>query len=341
MKARSSRTLAAMLPAGLASLALGLGALPAIASGGGAITTVAGGPGRGLARNVAQLPLAVATGRDGSVYLASGVVRSLSDASTWEKVVAGGGNQGLANDIPASRLALDAGGVAVGAAGNVIVADVSANRVIVVAATSGTFYGQAMTAGNVYVVAGSGARGYTGDGGPAAAAELDLPHGVAVDARGNLVIADYYNNAIRVVAATSGTFYGQAMTGGDIYTVAGEARVTVPREVIDVPGGHGLAEEGAGGHGGHPDLRAVVDRVISRCGRGQAAGLQRREGTEGIGVQSELGVEYLPAVSGELKAVSGDGVDVASGPAMAVERPCSDRQQPHPAVSRVRDDQVP
>jgi hypothetical protein len=35
------------------------------------------------------------------------------------------------------------------------------------------------------------------------------------------VIADYRNNRVRVLAATTGTFYGQAMTAGDLYTVAG------------------------------------------------------------------------------------------------------------------------
>ena len=37
------------------------------------------------------------------------------------------------------------------------------------------------------------------------------------------MIADTGNNVIRVVAETTGTFYGQAMTAGDIYTVAGMA----------------------------------------------------------------------------------------------------------------------
>ena len=43
-----------------------------------------------------------------------------------------------------------------------------------------------------------------------------------MDGAGNLVIADQGNSRIRVVAASTGTFYGQAMTAGDIYTVAGD-----------------------------------------------------------------------------------------------------------------------
>jgi hypothetical protein len=44
---------------------------------------------------------------------------------------------------------------------------------------------------------------------------------VAVDRAGNLVLADLNNLRVRVVAASTGTFYRQAMTSGDIYTVAG------------------------------------------------------------------------------------------------------------------------
>ena len=53
-------------------------------------------------------------------------------------------------------------------------------------------------AGNGYG-AGTGVGGYTGDGGAATNAELDWPSGVAVDATGNLFIADTYNNVIRKV----------------------------------------------------------------------------------------------------------------------------------------------
>ena len=79
-----------------------------------------------------------------------------------------------------------------------------------------------MTAGDIYTIAGNGTAGYTGDGGPATTAELYSPDEVAVDSAGNLVIADTNNNRVRVVAASTGTFYGQAMTAGDIYTIAGD-----------------------------------------------------------------------------------------------------------------------
>jgi trimeric autotransporter adhesin len=137
--------------------------------------------------------------------------------------VAGNGTPGYSGDGgPATSAELeDPAGVAFDAAGNLVIADTENFRVRVVAASTGTFYGQAMTAGDIYTVAGDGTGGYSGDGGPATSAELNVPTGVAVDGSGNLVIADSGNNRVRVVAASTGTFYGRAMTAGDIYTVAG------------------------------------------------------------------------------------------------------------------------
>jgi hypothetical protein len=69
--------------------------------------------------------------------------------------------------------------------------------------------------------AGIGTAGPFGNEGLAVRAALSNACGVAVDHAGNLVIADTNHSRIRVVAASSGTFYGQAMTARDIYTVAG------------------------------------------------------------------------------------------------------------------------
>jgi hypothetical protein len=112
--------------------------------------------------------------------------------------------------------------VAVDGAGNLVIADTGNGRVRVVAARTGSFYGQAMTAGDIYTVAGNGHKGFSGDGGPATRAAFYTPSWVAVDGAGNLVIADTGNQRVRVVAAATGTFYGQPMTAGDIYTVAGD-----------------------------------------------------------------------------------------------------------------------
>ena len=92
-------------------------------------------------------------------------------------------------------------------------------RVRMVAVTAGTYYGQRMTAGDIYTVAGDGtAAGYSGDGGPATAAKIN-PDAITVDNAGNLVLVD--GSRVRVVAVRTGSYYGQRMTVGDIYTVAG------------------------------------------------------------------------------------------------------------------------
>ena len=59
-------------------------------------------------------------------------------------------------------------------------------------------------------MAGNGLQGYSGDGGPAPSAQLNYPEGVAVDAAGNLYIADTRNYCVRMVSPT-----------GIITTVAG------------------------------------------------------------------------------------------------------------------------
>jgi|GEM_PF-4694899 len=66
--------------------------------------------------------------------------------------------------------------------------------------------------GVVHLVAGTGAVGNSGDGGPAIAATLNQPHGVAVDSAGNVYIADSSNCVIRIVD-TSGTINTYAGTG--------------------------------------------------------------------------------------------------------------------------------
>ena len=138
--------------------------------------------------------------------------------------IAGTGTAGFSGDGgPATGAGLnDPEGVAVDPAGNLLIADSHNRRVRVVAASTGSFYGTSMTAGNIYTIAGNGTWGFSGDGGPATSAEFRLPAGVAVGAAGNLLIADTGNERIRVVAASTGTFYGTSMTAGNIYTIAGD-----------------------------------------------------------------------------------------------------------------------
>ena len=114
---------------------------------------------------------------------------------------------------------------------NLLISDRFTHLVRIVACTTGLFYGQKMTAGHIYTVAGGGTEGPE-SGIPARDEKFEGPLAVASDPAGdvaiidgsgagtaNLVLAD--ESRVRVVAAKTGTFYGQHMTVGDIYTVAG------------------------------------------------------------------------------------------------------------------------
>ena len=81
-------------------------------------------------------------------------------------------------------------GVAAGPAGNVYIADSGNDRVRKVDA-----------GGVITTVAGTGVPGFSGDTGQATAAQLDEPSGVAVDAAGNVYIADFNNSRVRKVNA--------------------------------------------------------------------------------------------------------------------------------------------
>ncbi|HEY1918526.1 MAG TPA: hypothetical protein VGH27_23375 [Streptosporangiaceae bacterium] len=123
-------------------------------------------------------------------------------AGTFEYGPAGSGG-------PATGASLDSCSVAVDHHGNLIIADRDNSGIRVVAAKTGTFYGQAMTAGDIYDVAG------VGNVGP-----------LTVDRNGNIVVASQYPSAaqgavLMVVAAKTGYFYATHMTAGDVYRIAG------------------------------------------------------------------------------------------------------------------------
>ena len=168
----------------------------------GVISTVAGGVGGpGLATRVAMTPCGVAFG-GGHVYIGAGeTVRKLNPASDFLTTPAGTGLAGKSgNGGRAVRAALnDACTVGVDGSGNLVIADTQNQRIRVVAASTGSFYGKAMTADDIYTVAGNGKAGFSGDGGSATNAKLWEPGGVAVDGAGNLLIADTDNGRIREV----------------------------------------------------------------------------------------------------------------------------------------------
>jgi hypothetical protein len=314
----------AALAAAAASALVAAGAEPASAgTGPGIIRTVAGRAGRGVARYVSQIPTAVAAGPGDAVYAGDddGVVRLLHVGSDWETTVAGiglattgyAGNGGLATRARLGRVSA----VDTDPAGDLAIADQSNGRVLLVPAASGTSFGQAMTAGDIYAVAGDTGAGYFGDGGPATATSLFDPWGVAFDRDGNLVILDAGNRRVRVVAASDGTFYGQLMTTGDIYTIAGTGELTYPGDggpataaAFGEP--QGLALDGAGNViiGATSMNRILVVATATGTFYGQAMTAGDIYTVAGAGARGVAG-DGGPATSARLDQPEGITVDPA------------------------------
>ena len=161
----------------------------------GNISTVAGsgwggyiGDGVPAVRAQLYLPSGVAVDGAGNIYIAGyDRIRKVGAAGVISTVV-GTGELGYSGDGgPAVQAQLSGpSGVAVDGAGNIYIADTHSDRIRKVDAT-----------GVISTVAGTGKIGYSGDGGPAAQAHLAEPRGVALDAAGNLYIADTRNHRIR------------------------------------------------------------------------------------------------------------------------------------------------
>ena len=157
--------------------------------------------------------------RDGSFYVtATAQVLKVSPAGAVS-VFAGTGVPGSSGDGgPAASALLDASvtGIALDAAGNVYFVDGSRVRKVNVA-------------GIITTVAGGKQEGFSGDNGPASAARLNYPKGLAIDAAGNLYIPDLLNYRVRKVTASNGVIttiagngnYGAAVNGPAINSPLG------------------------------------------------------------------------------------------------------------------------
>jgi len=170
----------------------------------GIISTVAGtgkatmsGDG-GPATSADSYPGWMALGPDGSIYFTddgnsqSGGYKRIRRVAPNGRIstVAGTGVAGYTGDGgPATSAQLrSAEGVAVDAAGTIYIAEGYGNRIRKVDTT-----------GAIYTFAGTGVAGSTGDGGDAISARLNYPSGLAVDASGNLYVADTSNVKIRKI----------------------------------------------------------------------------------------------------------------------------------------------
>src|SRR5437762_622934 len=202
------------------------------------MTTAAGKPGAndcskcitfsgdGGAATSAQLyePLGVALDGAGNLFIADTYnerIRRVDAATQVINTVAGNGGFSSGGDGgPATSAALSAPWhVVVDGAGNLFIADGRNNRVRRVDAAT-----QVIT-----TVAGNGTEGFSGDGGPATSAELAGPNGVAIDAAGNLFIADTDNNRIRRVDAATQVISTVAGAGG--YGFSGDGGLATSAEL--------------------------------------------------------------------------------------------------------------
>ena len=215
----------------------------------GVITTVAGGGvGDGLPATSALLssPRGLVTDAAGNLLVAdcgNHRVRRI-DASGIISTLAGGGSpaNGVGDGGAATSAALRcpsglavAGPAGAGAsaapASTVFVADCAANRVR-----------RIDPSGVITTVAGTGAAGFAGDGAAATKAKLSCPSDVALDAGGNLLVADETNHRVRRIDAATGkisTVAGNGTVGfGVDGVVATKTSLTRPQGVALDPGGN-------------------------------------------------------------------------------------------------------
>ena len=175
-------------------------------------------------------PSGIAVDGAGNLFIAdtgNNVVREIVQATGIIKTVAGNGTLGNAGDTgPATSANLNQPlGITVDPWGNLYVADTGNNRIRRVDAVTGV----------ITHVAGdpNGAAGFTGNGGPAATAELNGPNAVAFDANGNMYIPDSLNNVVRMVSGgTISTFAGGGGNQSPYGQPATQEQLNSPSSVV-------------------------------------------------------------------------------------------------------------
>jgi sugar lactone lactonase YvrE len=195
------------------------------------LTLYAGGPGSGATATQIKQSINGLLVVGTTIYMSdywSSVIRAYNISTGAETVIAGGPNPTVGDGGPATSASLNIpGGMAIDSSGNLYVAERYGERVRKI--TPG---------GTITTVAGSGAQGFSGDGGPATSAALAFPQDVGVDTAGNIYIADTGNNRVRKVDL-SGNITTVAGNGGQCISADGPATsacITTTSIAVDGPG---------------------------------------------------------------------------------------------------------
>jgi secreted PhoX family phosphatase len=165
-----------------------------------------GDSGQATSAQISQ-PVGVAVDAAGNLFIAdhgNNRVRKVTPSGVIS-TVAGNGFSGFSGDGgPTTSAQLSPWEIAVDMAGNLFIADSDNNRV------------RKVTPGGVIsTVAGNGASGFSGDGGPATAAQINSPTGLAVDMVGNLFIVEEHGYRVRKVTPSGiiSTVAGSGISG--------------------------------------------------------------------------------------------------------------------------------
>jgi trimeric autotransporter adhesin len=180
-------------------------------------------------------------------------------ATVYQLETVAGGGCPLGGGPAATAAIGTPSGIAVDVSGNIYFSDTD-NHLLRKVSTNGT----------LATLAGTCIPGFSGDGGPAAAAQLNQPYGVAVDTAGNVYVADYGNNRVRrigldgTISTVAGNGQG-ALAGEDVPAVT--APLLTPRNVaFDAAGNLFISE-----FTGHRVRKMTPDgRIATVAGNGIA-----------------------------------------------------------------------
>ncbi|HEV3200414.1 MAG TPA: hypothetical protein VGZ73_21060 [Bryobacteraceae bacterium] len=279
-------------------------------SSSGSISTVAGngvlsfsGDGGQALNAQMNVPQGVAADAAGNVYVSdtgNNVVRKVAKNGVITTIAGTGtpGNGGDGGAGPSAQLNSPMG-LAVDSSGNLYIAD-SQNAKIRKVSTSGA----------ISTVAGNGTPGYGGDGAAATGAQLNTPIGVAVDAAGNLFIADFSNNRIRKVS-TTGTITTVAGNGNAGYSGDGGPDAA-PATFAQLNTPAGVAMDGAGNlyiaDAGNNRIRMVtpLGNILTIAGNGTAG----YSGDGGPAINAQLANPRAIAVDSVGNVYIADGATV-------------------------------